>query len=106
MELASQQHSASDADRSVKRLNVGCGRNVLKGWINLDSSDLEGIDIRYNLEQCRQERIPLDNDSVDEFLLSHVIEHVSDALAVMEELHRIAKPGAQCLIRVPHGASD
>jgi SAM-dependent methyltransferase len=90
----------------MNRLNVGCGRNILEGWLNLDSSDLPGIDIRFDLEQSRQRHIPLENDSVDEFLFSHVIEHIHDALAVMEELHRLARPGAKCTIRVPHGASD
>lgn len=90
----------------VKRLNVGCGRNIQEGWINLDNSDLPGIDIKFDLEQCRTQRIPLPDNSVDEFLLSHVIEHIRDAMGVMEELYRIAKPGAVCRILVPYGSSD
>jgi ubiquinone/menaquinone biosynthesis C-methylase UbiE len=78
----------------------------MKGWLNLDFADLEGIDIRYDLENCRRHPIPLQDDSIDEFLLSHVIEHIKDPLALMQELHRIAKPGVRCTIRVPHGASD
>lgn len=106
MPSALQSHSSHAADVALKRLNVGCGRNHLPGWINLDSADLKGIDVRFNLERCRQERIPLEDNSIDEFLLSHVIEHIHDSLAVMEELYRLAKPGAKCTIRVPHGASD
>lgn len=89
-----------------RRLNVGCGRNIREGWINLDNSDLDGIDIKFDLEQCRTSQIPLPDDSVDEFLLSHVIEHIHDAMGLMEELYRIAKPGAVCTILVPYGSSD
>ena len=46
------------------------------------------------------------SDSVDEFLLSHVIEHIRNPLPLMQELWRIAKPGAVMAIRVPHGGSD
>ncbi len=89
-----------------KRLNVGCGRNVLDGWLNLDSVAIEGVNVVFDLETSRTAKIPLPDDSIDEFLMSHVIEHIRDSLAVMEELYRIAKPGAICQIRVPYGSSD
>jgi SAM-dependent methyltransferase len=88
------------------RLNIGCGRNILPGWINIDISPLPGIDVVADLARCREVPLPFADDSVDEFLLSHVIEHVHDVLGLMAELHRIAKPGAAMVIRVPHGASD
>ena len=49
------------SDQSFK-LNVGCGRNILPGWINLDSAPLAGLDIIFDLESCAQERIPLPDD--------------------------------------------
>ncbi len=50
--------------------------------------------------------LPFANDEVDEFLLSHIIEHIHTPLMLMEELHRIAKPGAKMVIAVPYGSSD
>jgi len=100
------QTSAVAPEPEKKRLNVGCGRNIREGWINLDNSDLPGIDIRFDLEQCQNTPIPLPDDSIDEFLLSHVIEHVNNALPLMQELWRVAKPNAVCTILVPHGSSD
>ncbi|MGB6687924.1 MAG: methyltransferase domain-containing protein [Terracidiphilus sp.] len=50
--------------------------------------------------------MPLEDHSVDEFLLSHVIEHVRNTLPLMQELHRVAKPDAKATIRVPYGGSD
>ena len=88
------------------RLNVGCGRNIKEGWINLDSAPLPGVDLISDLDNVRQTPIDLPNDSVEEFLLSHVIEHVRDSLGLMQELWRVARPGAIAVIRVPHGGND
>jgi SAM-dependent methyltransferase len=88
------------------RLNVGCGRNIQAGWLNLDSSALPGVDIVCDLEQVRQRPIDLPDGSVEMFLLSHVIEHIRDSLGLMQEMWRLATPGALAVVRVPHGGSD
>lgn len=88
------------------RLNIGCGRHCLPGWINIDMMPLEGVDLVADLEKCRDSSLPFEDESVDEFLLSHFIEHMHETLPMMEELHRIAKPDALMVIRVPYGASD
>lgn len=88
------------------RLNVGCGRNIKDGWLNLDCVAGEGVDIVADLEACATAPLPLPEGAVEEFLLSHVIEHVGNTLPMMQELHRIAAPGAAMTIRVPYGSSD
>lgn len=88
------------------RLNLGCGRNSIPGWVNIDIFPLPGVDFVADLEDCHNTPLPFQDDSVDEFLLSHVLEHMRHPLELMQELHRIAKPGALMVIRVPHGASD
>jgi SAM-dependent methyltransferase len=90
----------------LRRLNVGCGRNVMPGWINLDIAKLPGVDVVADIEKCSVEPFPIEADSIDEFLLSHVIEHVHASLDLMQELYRIAKPNAKATIRVPFGGSD
>jgi SAM-dependent methyltransferase len=91
---------------TTRRLNVGCGRNIIPGWINLDAAALPGVDIVADLETCRDRPLPIESDSVDEFLLSHVLEHIRDSLALMQDLHRIAKAGATAVVRSPYGSSD
>lgn len=88
------------------RLNVGCGRNIQKGWVNLDSAALPGVDIVCDLENLGATPIDLPDETVNQFLVSHVIEHVRDALGLMQELWRLATPEAIAVVRVPHGGSD
>jgi SAM-dependent methyltransferase len=85
------------------RLNLGCGMDLRPGWTNCDRAALPGVDVVADLET---DLLPYTNDSVDEFLLSHVIEHIHNVLPMMQELHRIAKPGAKMTVRVPYGSSD
>jgi len=92
-------------DKPVK-LNVGCGRNIMDGWVNLDSIPLPGVDIVFDLESCATRKIPLPDDAAEELFLSHVIEHIHNILPMMEELHRVARPDAKMIIRVPYGSSD
>ena len=92
------------------KLNIGCGRTPLKGWINVDRLPMvaydEGpVDIIAELDADRVS-LPLDANTCDEFLLSHVLEHINKPLPLMQELHRIAKPGAVAVIRTPYGSSD
>lgn len=88
------------------KLNVGCGKNIRDGWINIDIMPLPGVDVVFDLETCVVKQLPFDDDSVDEIFMSHTLEHISNALPLMEELHRVAKNGAIMEIRVPHGSSN
>jgi SAM-dependent methyltransferase len=90
----------------VRRLNVGCGRNIMPGWINLDVAALPGVDVVADLEKCATDPLPIDADSIDEFLLSHLVEHIKNVLPLMQELHRVARPNGKLVVRCPHGASD
>ncbi len=92
--------------RLTKKINLGCGRDILSGWINLDKVALKGVDIIADLDDCNKTKLPFDNNEVDEILASHVIEHLHHPLAFMEELHRIAKPNAKAVFKVPYGSSD
>ena len=95
----------SPADQP-SRLNVGCGRDAQPGWVNLDAVQLPGVDIVADLEHCDADPLPFEDNRFDEFLLSHVIEHIRNTLPLMQELHRVAKAGARALIRCPYGSSD
>ena len=88
------------------RLNLGCGRDAQSGWVNLDAVPLLGVNVVADLEHCDSDPLPFADNHFDEFLLSHVIEHIRKTLPLMQELHRVAKPGARAVIRCPYGSSD
>lgn len=90
----------------LNRLHLGCGRTILKDWINLDFIALEGVDVVANLDTCTEIPLPFEDNSIEEFYGSHLIEHIQHTLPMMQELHRIAKPGAKANFRLPYGSSD
>jgi hypothetical protein len=90
------------------RLNVGCGRDVRDGWVNLDSTWHEGMikyrDHTWNLGDGKL--FPARTDAYTEIEMSHVAEHIDNILAAVETLWLWAKPGCKLTVRCPHGASD
>lgn len=44
---------------------------------------------------------PIDDETYDAALLSHVIEHLPDPLASLRELHRIVRPGGAVVLETP-----
>ena len=85
------------------KLNLGCGRNPLDGYINVDRAGLPGVDVVHDLETFP---FPFDDATVSDIVGVDFIEHVRDPLAVMDELYRIAQPGATCTFALPYGSHD
>jgi SAM-dependent methyltransferase len=88
------------------KLNLGCGRKILPGFVNMDVVELAGVDVIHDILDIPY---PFKNEDFDYILASHVLEHLphqvhgKDALLlVMKELHRILKPGGAIEIRGPH----
>jgi SAM-dependent methyltransferase len=90
----------SDASKTV--LNLGCGDTRIVGAINVDKKDLENVDKVHNLDVLPY---PFKDNFADEIHMYHVLEHLNDPIAVMEELHRILKVGGVLYLRVPHFSS-
>ncbi|MEM2956117.1 MAG: methyltransferase domain-containing protein [Candidatus Pacearchaeota archaeon] len=82
-----------------KLLNIGCGTDIRKGYINLDIVKLPGVDVVWDIEKFPY---PFKDNTFDEIFCSHVLEHVSDLVKVMEEIWRISKPHARIKIIVPN----
>ncbi len=88
------------------KFNLGCGHSPQSGWVNVDIAALPGIDVVADLDNCRTQPLPFADGSVSTMQMLHVLEHIKDTLALMQELHRIAEPGARLLVRSPYGSSD
>jgi SAM-dependent methyltransferase len=106
MKLAGVSKMSIGSNITDKRLHLGCGRTILPGWVNLDMMPGNGVDVVADLDRCAEIPLPFEVDSFGEFLASHLFEHLRNPLPFMQELHRIAKPGARAVFRVPYGSSD
>ena len=84
-------------------LDVGCGtRKAEPGAIGIDVSPRSAADIIWNLDEFPW---PLDSNAFDRIHMSHIIEHVSNVMRTMEEVHRVACDGADVLVVTPHFSS-
>ncbi|HTT20464.1 MAG TPA: methyltransferase domain-containing protein [Candidatus Sulfotelmatobacter sp.] len=92
---------AAMGDQSASRtvVDIGCGQKKVPGAIGVDCVPLPGVDVVHDLDSFPY---PFAASSIDEIHAYHVLEHVPDVMATMEELWRISKPGATVHIRVPH----
>lgn len=95
-----------NTNTNINKLHLGCGRNILEDWINLDLVKLDGVDVVADLNKCKEVPLPFEENTFEEFYASHVIEHIENTLSMMQELHRIAKPNAKAVFRCPYGSTD
>lgn len=82
----------------MNKLNLGCGKDIREGWINLDSVALPNVDVVHDITALP---LPFEDAWFDVILCKDVLEHV-DYIPVLKDLHRILKPGGKLLIQVPH----
>jgi len=83
---------------SKKRLNLGCGTDIRKGWVNLDSAPLAGVDTVWDIQKLP---LPFKDGAFDEILCQDILEHV-EYVEILKDIHRIMEKGAKIIIRVPH----
>ena len=83
-------------------LDVGCGVAKWPGAVGLDISPETDADVVADLDTFPY---PLEDDAFDQILCQDVIEHVERPIQVLEELHRIGRPGARIHLRTPHFSS-
>lgn len=82
----------------MKYLNIGCGNNYHKDWINLDLYRSKFV--RYhNIKK----KLPFLDNSVDVIYHSHVLEHLrkDDAKKFLKDCFRVLRPGGIMRVVVP-----
>ena len=80
------------------RVDLGCGSVKPSGFVGLDRFAQAGVDVVADLNRP----LPFRDDAVDLVYASHSLEHVADLLAVMKEVYRVCKHGAQVCIVAPY----
>lgn len=83
----------------MKKLNLGCGRGIKEGWINIDRLNF-GQEIVRDITKG----LPLNDDSIDGIHSEHCLEHIEreDVPFIWEEIYRVLKSGGIAEITVPH----
>ena len=81
-------------------LHIGCGANVLPGWLN---TEFEERPPEGGIYLDATKPFPLPAESFDLVFSEHMIEHVPvpAALAMLRECHRVLKPGGRMRISTP-----
>jgi SAM-dependent methyltransferase len=86
-----------------RRVNLGAGDDVRDGWYNVDRVARTGIDETIDLNETPW---PLPDESVDSILASHVLEHLEDVDAALQECARLLTPGGRLVIKWPIGMNQ
>ncbi len=83
-------------------IDLGCGKNKLKGCVGIDGDPSSHADIVVDFEK---NPIPLGDSVADKVFSKQVFEHLEDPVRVLKELYRIVRPGGEIFIEVPHYSS-
>ena len=81
------------------KLNFGCGDHKLDGFVGVDKLKTKAADIIHDMNVFPY---PFRNDSVEEALLSNILEHLHDTIGVINEIWRVCKNEATVRIIVPY----
>lgn len=76
------------------KIDIGGGHKPKAGHVNIDML-VDGINLEKDL-------LPFDDNSVDEIYSSHCFEHIRNMKHLINEVVRVAKPGARVEIWTPH----
>lgn len=84
-------------DKAI-RLDVGCGTNIHAGYTHMDIKSNNHIEI---IGDCR--KLPFPDNSIEEILASHIIEHFSytEIVGVLKEWYRALQLKGQLIIKCP-----
>ena len=92
---------AVDNCKGPVRLHLGCGSVKLPGWINVDGEYMKNDPdvIIHDITTA----LPVADNTVDEILLVHVIEHINPrhVEGMIQEWLRVLKPGGRLALEWP-----
>ncbi|OQW37332.1 MAG: hypothetical protein A4E19_14340 [Nitrospira sp. SG-bin1] len=83
----------------IKRLNVGCGPQHIRGWLNADLHPGPGIDLAGDIRSG----LALEADSIHYIVAMHMLQDVPypDIPVVLQELKRVLTPDGVLRLGLP-----
>jgi SAM-dependent methyltransferase len=85
------------------KLDVGCGQNKKEGFLGIDILADDRVD--YTLD-ITKEKLPLEDNTVDEVFSNHFFEHIDSPKEALEELIRVSVHKAVFEIWTPYLKSN
>lgn len=85
------------------KVELGSGRYPKEGYITIDLYKEVNPDYVLDLET---DKLPFEDNSVDELFSSQVFEHLKSHNNVMKESHRVLKKNGELIIEVPYWSSE
>jgi len=84
----------------VKRLNLGCGSQKLRGYLNVDVEKKVKPDLVHNFVL---KPLPFKDGVIDEVVMFHTIEHIRKLFheTVFTEVYRVLRPGGLFIVSYP-----
>lgn len=83
------------------KLNLGCGGNHMLGFVNIDKSrKAYHPDLILDLEKGN---LPYKDNSIDEIMASHILEHIRNLIPLMNDCYRVLKIKGIMKIYIPQG---
>ncbi len=84
------------------KLNLGCGKKYIDGWINVDFYDDSKCDVTHDLEEFPW---PWEDDSVSEIRIIHTLEHLGADwkvyIKILQEMYRVCEDDALIHVNAP-----
>ncbi len=86
-------------ENKIYKLQIGCGNNLLEGWLNADLRP--PLDGAIHLDATKQ--FPFEDSTFDYIFSEHMIEHINyqEGINMLSECYRILKPGGKIRISTP-----
>lgn len=97
--IQSPQIIHTERVNALRRVNVGCGRDIREEYINIDGRKIEGVDVVADVRA-----LPFEKGALDEIFASHVLEHFTerDGKQVLKYWYDLIKKGGILRIIVPN----
>jgi SAM-dependent methyltransferase len=84
---------------NIRVIDIGCAKVKQYPWaIGIDRARYAAVDLIADLEFG----LPIAESSVDHVFAIHVLEHVHELIALMNEVHRVLKPSGVLHVLAPY----